>query len=393
MNTIALLEASNLVQICATFACGILCFAVYSFVTHHQLPTAAGTERLRFQGDVVVGHLISAFGIFSSAIIGFCFLFDLGETYNYSAWYKRSFGPFGDGFPFALILPLTYAYHRRSFYLFALTLTALVLAGGRMVLLFALIAVLFQAVVNKRTDPWHYILKGGVIALCAYFVLVFISNFEFASLKIGVQEEIEDVANQPGSSMIPLIKELVPVKPVSGRVCETAKNCIRTQVSWPLRQRIASSIAGLWMTFEGNFSGKNYPGTRDKFADLMMGRNPWGINHHFGMDRTDWLRTGGVQNPYLKFSSGYGPLSLPLIIGLFLTSAYVGFRQLWSGRDRSMFSVWTIFLISLVVLNQTQPWIQSGSFILFLSGIATAYIWSVELRLGQQSFENPLPHH
>jgi hypothetical protein len=110
----------------------------------------------------------------------------------------------------------------------------------------------------------------------------------------------------------------------------------------------------------------------------MTQANPWGVNDVFSIGWPLWERIGQVQNPYLRFGSGYGPLLLTALILLFSAVCYFGIRNLRAG-EKSPEVAFTLFYIINVVFNQTQPWIASGSLILFSMGFCAGHImwiWS-----------------
>jgi hypothetical protein len=158
-----------------------------------------------------------------------------------------------------------------------------------------------------------------------------------------------------------------------GGACADVRKCFSTQVANALNQRIATGVAGLWMTVEGGYHGARFPGTAEKFADLMMTKNPWGVNDIFGMTRERWIRTGGVQLAFLHFSSGYGPLGLLAVVLIFCGLSVVAVRQPASA-DTSCWRALSSFFVLLVFCNQSQPWLQGGSILLFVSGIAATHI-------------------
>lgn len=294
------------------------------------------------------------------------FLFDLGETYQYSRWYKRSFGPFGDGFPFSLLLVLAFGFYLRSSATIVLALTLILVSGGRMVIASALLLMGFILIKSGIRFNKITVLKFVFLPFIFYFLALLISN-----------QLIEDSVKQ---SIGQYVKALTGIenKPQGQGACRTYDNCIETQVGTPFRQRLTTSAAGLWMTLQGGYPGALYPGTPEKFADFMMTHNPFRLNDRFDLEWSDWQKAGAVQNPYLNVGSGYGPLGLTLCMLFYFCTSVVGYRQLRNRSDKKPFMALTVFFIFLSIVNQTQPWIQSGSLLLFLSGVAAAHIWITE---------------
>ena len=88
-----------------------------------------------------------------------------------------------------------------------------------------------------------------------------------------------------------------------------------------------------------------------------------------------------VHNPYLHIGSGYGPAGLLIMLSFFLTTSFVGFKNYKRGLDNDGFQFLTFWFIALTFLAQATPWFQAESEHVFLSGIAAAHIWIIELRV------------
>lgn len=413
MTFLSSLASSNLAQIILTFSLGFFLYASTYLPSIIQKKSAAapGSGLITARpSNAIVEKVIFAFAIFSFLVIATSFVFNLGETYNYSRWYKRSFGPLGDGFPFALILCVAFAYMTSSLTLLAISLTTLLLSGGRMAIAAAMITLIFQAYLFRRKAFHGDIWKAALIAVFSYFMLAALSPYVApSSAPVGGTAmysnapEVEILSAAPAtivatdealSALAPaataaataaaahITSNPLPSTAALGNgACSTVDLCLKTQVQSPIKQRLATAIVGLWMTMQGGFPGPNYPGTAEQFSNFVMERNPWGINDWFSTTRADWFAAKGVQHPYLNFSSGYGPIGLIAILGIFLTTAAVALNQLWTQADRQPYAAFSIFFIVLALLHQSQPWIQSGSINLVLAGIGFAHIWLTQARL------------
>ena len=131
-------------------------------------------------------------------------------------------------------------------------------------------------------------------------------------------------------------------------------------------------MGGLWMTLEGGFPGKDYPNTPEKFADLMINANPWGMNERYSISREEWTKIGTVQTPYLGFGAGYG-LTLMLIVVTFIGLICIAGLWLLLKTPPDPFSGLTIFFIVNATINQTQAWLVSGP-VLFTMGLCGTHI-------------------
>jgi hypothetical protein len=379
MEIVSKLLSSNLVQIIVTFCGGALGYLVLLF-----LPNLRVIGSNSKGGDWVCAGENNRFPVwilkfsvsFVAASLLISFIFNLGEVYQYSYWYKRTFFVFGDGFPFVLILPLIIFARHGSWRFLSITFLSLFLLGGRMVLAASMIAMVVVAVESKmRRHFLVKVLKSIELALFVYFVALIFSNF--------LQEEGGE--NRFQSNFNPLTSKIekyfdinININNVRGRGNSSSfEKLYNTQIHSPLRQRIFSTIGGAWMTFQGGFRGAAYPSTPEKFADLMIASNPYGINEKYSITWNEWQRMRAVQHPYFNFGSGYGWVGMGILLLFFCCLCLVGITNISSGRDSGLWSSLTIYFIFTVIINQTQPWIQSGSILLFLLGLCAAHILMV----------------
>jgi len=356
---------SNLVQIVITLLAGATTY--YSaLVLNHTLISNKLLQA--YQIKKIFEAIVILVLIFLSSIILMSFLYELGETYSYSEWYRRSFGPFGDGFPFALIMILNFGIYSKNRFLVITSISTILLCGGKMVIIASLINI---TILHKKaeikfsaTDTVKYL----VVPLLIYFSTLAISNYLISDqTKIIVQDYFSATLN-------------IGNKTLGIGACAKVKNCIETQINSATKQRLITTLAGAWMTLKGGFPGSRYPGTQEKFADFMISKNPYSLNETFNLDRTFWLKAKAIQNPYFNFGSGYGLIGFFSILFFYIATSINGYRLLDS-TNKSSSNFLILFFISLALLNQTQPWIQAGSLLLYLSGISAAHIWaSVMLR-------------
>jgi hypothetical protein len=372
------LVSSNLFLIFLTFSLGagfyfsISFFLRCSFKTHDSFLFRLISPRKTIR---VLISCLNYILIAIALIIYLCFMLNLGETYQYSEWYKRSFGPFGDGFPFVLIFFLLLGFFIRSRCMTYLALIALIFTGGRMVLLSALVGLLFLYFFRPYIFNRFNVFRMILISLLFYFVSLALSNYYFStSINIPITNDTEAMVLKKGHQY------------PSG--CETIGSCFETQILRAAKSRVASSIVGAWMIEQGGFPGKLYPGTPEKFAEflqthhlpnLLSERNFMRLNDIFDLTSTDFALVTAIEQPYLNFGSGYGLIGLIIIFGFFTFTAVLAFKNLALCADRSLWQSLSIFFILLVFINQSQQWIQSGSVLLFFSGLSSAHIWSTQL--------------
>lgn len=372
MVNLSNLLSSNLAEITFTYLAGLTAYAfiayplrryVVSVIERSTALSAQDAENhLAGLAEKAVNFLTAA--LFATILASF--LFDLGETYQYSYWYKRSFSYLGDGFPFIAIMLLAFHLQKQSRTYAALALSVLVLSGGKMVMLSALLTMAYIKRIGRACEIRRDFFWPMAASFAVYFSALAASNVLIpTSLKVELNEYIATH----------LLPQRASHDAREGRAaCQTIERCYSSQLILPFRQRVTSSFAGAWMTLQGGFRGAAYPNTPSEFADFMMEHNPWGINERFGMTWDDWRRTRSVQNPYLNFGSGYGLTGLVILAALFWSLAVLGLRNIRHGHDRVPWSALSIYHVMLVFFNQTQPWMQGGSLLLFFAGVSSAHI-------------------
>lgn len=301
----------------------------------------------------------------STAVAGlvmFSALLDVGEVYSYSDYYKRAYWYFGDDLttwlaPLFFICLLT-----RHRVLSVGVASAAFLSGGRVALvLFVIQAVIIVCVYRLRGQRvGRSILLSLAGGLAIYFAVVGTSPYAIsAANSLIVQFNLPD--------------EIPPFAQTRRGYsdCRTA-DCFEKKVKRPLRMRALSAVAGLWMTLEGGFPGSRFPNTPEKFADLIVKANPWGVNDRYGVTREEWMRIGTVQSPYVGFGAGYGPALLALAMGFIGAVCLVGLWLL-SVRPPDPWMAFTVFFIVNAIFNQTQAWLQPGP-VLFAMGLCGTHI-------------------
>lgn len=312
--------------------------------------------------------LLALLGYAAAALLAVSFVLDVGEVYSYSDVYKRAYSVLGDSVTTWLTPLLPWAVLSRRRGLAVAVACAILFSGTKisLVLLALQLTALILLYKGERRALALRFAKPLVLAAAMYVPLVLASphvittgNRLVAALA-GATTGSGDGAHA-----------FAPTR--SGyATCRQDDNCLGRLLARPLRQRSASAVAGLWMTLQGGFAGARYPGTADKFADLMVTANPWGVNDAWGVTHAEWRRIGAVQTPYLRFGSGYGPLALTgLLLGV-AGVAVLGARNLAAG-ERDPLVAFTVFFIVNAVVNQTQPWLTRGP-ILVLMGFSAAHI-------------------
>jgi hypothetical protein len=313
----------------------------------------------------VLGYGVCA-GIVFGALTG------LGETYVYSDFYRRSFFVFGDIVPLVAAFVFLYAVVARRDVLAILAATACLFASGK--------AALVLLVIMAGVLVWLHRFRGD--ALLSRFARAGGAAAVIYAACIGFSAW----ADLSPDRYLPYLADLVGAETRIGQwlsnaavdanhrgACPSVNKCLETQVASAWEQRYLTSLAGLWMAWQGGFHGDDYPNSANEFADIMVRHNPFGLNETYDLNRRDWYRMGQVQNPYLAFGAGYGLAALAGLLCLFLVLWLMAAQNLAHG-ERGAGCVFAVFFMVVVALNQTQSWLQSGSFVLVLNGFCGMHI-------------------
>lgn len=318
-----------------------------------------------FAGSIAYGiynfrpWLLSFVVFVVAALIGFSFLFDVGEVYSYSDFYKRAFWYFGDDVTTCLAAAYIWSLISRRLKLGCLLATAILLSGGRIGIILVIIQLgllYFRPNLNPR-GLFTTVSLTVATALCLYFSSILVSP---TMISVGNKVAYQLGSNEPWFQ-----------KTTNGADC-ISDNCFEYKVKRPFRIRAYGAIAGLWMTLDGGYPGSRFPNTPEKLADLMMEANPWGLNDRLGITRQDWLLVGTIQSPYLQFGAGYGPFFLIAAMSIIGLLCVIGLRNLIAqpGESRSAFA---LFFVVNAIFNQTQAWLLPGP-ILFVMALCGTHI-------------------
>lgn len=369
---------SNLVQLTATFVSGTALYGL--FQRHHRFLN-------------VLAYLVSG-GILLS------FLFNIGEIYSYSAYYKRAFFVFGDDITTILALFFCYAVLSQNRLLLAFTGSSIVMSGGKISLILLLMSL--AIILFLRKEDRRSLLKLSAqylgMAVLIYGASLIVSDviertglaqyarIAYSSVESAVDKHV-DLGGGAGDGNVTSGTNLYGDRHRDGLAatrgqgaCSSLARCFESQIKAAVLQRYYSSLGGLWMTLQGGFRGERYPSNAAEFADLMVRANPWHINDRYGLTWLDWWKMGAPQNPYLRFGSGYGPWLLALAILGFAAIAVLAFMNLRRASSGPLLALSVFYLVN-VTLNQTQSWLTSGSLVLAALGFCTAHVvreWKYE---------------
>jgi len=336
-----------------------------------QLAGTAAAGLLAYMAAARWPALLALLGYAAAALLAASFVLDVGEVYSYSDFYKRAYSVLGDDVTTWLTpLMLWAGLSRRRMLAFAVA-CAILFSGTKISLVLLVLQFAVLALIHKQERRALALRFATPLLLAAavYVPLVLASPHA-----ISAANRLADMASgaaAAGAASTPVSAPAFAPTQLGKGSCREG-NCLIKLLARPLRQRSVSAVAGLWMTLQGGFRGPRYPGTADKFADLMVAANPWGVNDAWGVTRDEWQQIGAVQTPYLRFGSGYGMAALAgLLLGV-AGIAVLGARNIANG-ERDPFVAFTVFFIVNAVVNQTQPWLIRGP-ILMLMGFSAAHI-------------------
>lgn len=293
-------------------------------------------------------------GVLCCLLVLFSFIFDIGEVYSYSDFYKRGFWYLGDDVTTWLVPMFIYCILSKRTVCGCLTAGAIFMSGGRIGMVLLLIQI--AAICFNDRANWFKIAKTVtgrlVVGLSIYFVAVSVSPHAISignklGHMAGFQENLFEQTRRGYNN------------------CRQG-DCLETKFKRPFRMRAFSAVAGLWMTLDGGYPGKRFPNTPEKFAELMVNANPWGINDRFGIDKEDWVQIGTVQSAYLHFGAGYGPFALAVVMLFIGGICVIGIHNLTQHPPNEL-TAFTVFFIVNATFNQTQTWLLPGPTLFFMA--------------------------
>ncbi len=302
---------------------------------------------------------ISIIFVFFMIIVSF--LLDIGEVYRYSGIYKRAYWYFGDDITTIISVFAIYYVIAEKKYMVFLAILSMFLSGGKVAILLLFIQYSLILFLHKsnRVNVSYLFWKNIFLSLVAYFFLIAASP---AAIWVGSQSLESFSASH---------KEIHLEQTKRGRGnCPDLESCFETNIKRPFFTRAYGAVAGLWMTQKGGYSGSRFPNTAEKFADLMIEENPWGINDRYQISREDWRTIGTIQTPYLQFGAGYGPSYLTALLFGIAVACVVGIWNLVR-NERSAGDAFTVFFIVNAIFNQSQPWLIPGPLLMLVGFCGT----------------------
>lgn len=312
--------------------------------------------------------VIAVIGLTSSALLAASFLLDIGEVYNYSSYYKRAFWYFGDDVTTWLGAIFVWAVLSRQRGLSLFLAMGILFSGTKISLGVVAVELAVLWLFSIAGRKWFAADVGRAFGLAGAIYLILVA------LSPGAITVADGVARAILANPVVASPEDNSVFSRTGRGRSdcVGLDCVYPHVQRPLEDRFYSSVGGMWMAWQGGFAGERYPNSSEKFADLMMEANPWGVNDRFDVTRERWLWIGGVQTSYLQFGAGYGIVLMSLLLLAIGVVSAVGVRNIADG-ERGPFVGFTMFFMINAVVNVTQPWLNPGP-VLLLMGFCGTHI-------------------
>lgn len=328
-----------------------------------QLGMTAGFGGVLFLLAQRVSWLVAAIGYILSAGIIFSALFNVGEVYIYSDYYRRAFFYYTDGVTTLIVFVFLWAIITQNRLLAGMAAAAIFLSGGKISL--GLLAITIGLLLYLHKNEWRFLAKN-----IGKFLAIGVMGYALVNSTALVIEKYDILQySWLEKSEVSWLGESRDRR----SSCRTVEKCLQTQFGKAWNQRYYSSLAGLWMTMQGGFLGERYPNSKEKFADLIMVANPFGMNDYYGLSHENWTEMGGVQNPWLAFGAGYGPWLLALLLAIFFAICWLGATNI-RARQRDETALYPIYFIVITIFSQTQSWLMSGSPILILVGFLSTQI-------------------
>jgi len=344
---------SNLVLICFTFLAGMSC----SLLIRHDY----------FLNFAKVASVFIAF------FLGFSFLFNVGEVYQFSEFYKRAFFLFGDGVGGALLfLIFLSVFYKNNIYFYILVAAlAMTVSKISFILLIIGMSLLYFYSVEYRKKIFLKSMISIPLAFTCYIFLAYLSSFD---LFMSISNDLRKISVSVVEGVHVSGDLSTSYKKQNYNNCDKKYECLKSQAASSLSDRYFSTVGGLWMTVQGDFMGRDqYPNSADKFAKLMLSSNPYNINEKYNLNYNDWFRMGQPQNPYVSFSSGYGVIGLFSMFVLVCSISIVALYVLPKLKHTNLVA-YPVFYITYAVFNQTQLYINPFDGNLFVLGYCAGWV-------------------
>jgi hypothetical protein len=274
------------------------------------------------------------------------YLFNYGETFHVFRYYKRSFSVFGDGINIILIFFYFIFLLNKNYIFTLLCVIAFLMSFGKMA--FILMFICFFILWYFDKEERLYLLKSFIFSLFVS-VLFYFSFAEISHRVTGSNDLSASTVNREKIISNPLNMKQEAYKGEMYRDCDY---CV---ITTPLRRRVLSWSAGLWMTMHGGFANDEYD-----FAELMWKVNPYNVNKILNVTYQEWDDIQVVSNAFLGIGGSYGPAAMLLFIIFTFSIIYFGWKFRFSAES-NLYSVCLAYFITIIIFNQTQQYVQAYS--------------------------------
>lgn len=359
-----------------SYTAQLACFAMVFFVGGLCAPRG------------LLGRLALVMGVTISVALIFASAFDLGETYRYSLLYKRNFFVFGDEISSALVAFLLVAIATQATVCAGFIGAGLLITGGKVALVMTAAALALLTYLGGIRWQTKKVLISVLLAAGLYMAANWISLAEgLGTTPTSLQQT---TATPTPAAPATLRSQLIATLQTWGinidgifydtrSVCDTVDKCLNSQIQGTLADRGIGIVGGLWMTLEGGYGGAGYPNSATKFADLMIGANPFGINTAYNITHADWQRVGRPENALANVGSSYGLLGFGALLWAMLWMIFLAIDVLRTSPQLAE-RVFASYIIVMFGLNQLQAYVMPWHYVFAVLLIACGVIvrWHIQ---------------
>ena len=309
--------------------------------------------------NIILMRILKCMAVIICSFIIISYLFNYGETVHVFKYYKRSFSVFGDSINIPLIfLFFIFLVNKKHIY-YQLCFIAFLMAFGKMALILMFICFVILLIMEKEQRRFlaRRFMISFIISILIYFIFAEISHqiSDYSINNAASHSEEEYFLN-------PLSYERTIYE---GRLYQNCNLCVITN---PLRKRMMSWVAGVWMTSQGGFASDEYV-----FADLIYNSNPYNVNEILDVTYDEWDEMRVVSNAFLGIGSSYGPIVMILLISFIGFVLFIGWKNHKTCSSYS-YHVCLAYFTTIVVFDQTHQYIQAYNDELILLSFCGAYI-------------------
>jgi hypothetical protein len=299
------------------------------------------------------------------------FTLNIGEVLQYDDYFKRAFYFFGDGINIILIFLFFVLLVDKNPIYSLLSFIAFLMALGKVAIVLMFICLFIVIVIQRQQRKLimqRFILSLSVSMLC-YFPAAHLSNH---LSDITYSDLLPNISSSNETYSVKTIKQQNIANRIKSGSCADL-TCLKAHLTYPLRMRLLSIVAGVWMTSQGGFAGNHNVFSPDGFADLIYNANPFNVNDDYGVTYKEWKEIAVVQNAIIGIGAGYGPVAMLLLIsflGFVILSGWFKYKN----NDSYMYGICLAYFTTIAIFDQSQAYIQAYNINLIVLSYCGFYI-------------------